>query len=180
MTDRSLPTIADAAASGGRWRGPALRFARHYLIMVSLMYAGMLVLNPVYDRAARAAVNDDPWTALPVLSAMVMAVNMTVPMVVWMRRHGHSRSALVEMAASMLAPTAVAVAAAQGGVISDGSVMTVAHTAMFPAMLVAMLLRKSEYTASAEAHRRLGLRRPGARIRQDAGGSGVLPHAKAV
>jgi acyl-coenzyme A thioesterase PaaI-like protein len=63
----------------------------------------MLVLNQVYDCVARTAFGDVPWTALPVLSAMVLAVNT---------------------------------AAAQGGVISGGSVMTVAHTAILPAMLV--------------------------------------------
>lgn len=144
---RSSGDVATAGAGGSRRRSPLLRFARHYLVMVVLMYAGMLLLNPVYDLLAGGAGYRDPWTELPTLSALVMAVNMTVPMAVWMRRHGHGRAAVAEMAAAMLLPTAAAAVAAGTGALSEGAVMTVAHVAMFPAMLLAMLLRRSEYAA---------------------------------
>ena len=58
-----------------------VRFARHYLLMIVAMYAGMLILDPLYDAVATHAGYADPWAELPVLSAWVMAGNMTAPMV---------------------------------------------------------------------------------------------------
>ena len=86
----SKPNLGD----GGRapsWR----RFARHYLLMVVAMYAGMLVLDPVYAAVATRAGCVDPWTRLPVTSALMMSVNMTVPMVLLMLRHHHGVLAIV-------------------------------------------------------------------------------------
>jgi len=57
------------------------------------------------------------------LELIGMAFTMTVPMVAWMRYRGHGWAPAWEMTA-----------------------------AMFPAMLVAMLLRRSEYTGHAMAH----------------------------
>ena len=37
----------------------------------------------------------DPWVELPVVSALVMAINMTVPMVLLMLRHGHGGRAIL-------------------------------------------------------------------------------------
>ena len=71
--------------------------------MVAAMYAGMLVLDPVYAAVA-AAGYADPWVE-PVVSALVMSINMTVPMVLLMLRHGHGGRAISEMAASMVGPT---------------------------------------------------------------------------
>ena len=123
------------------------RFARHYLVMVVAMYAGMLVLDPVYAAVATRAGYADPWAELPVVSALVMAVNMTVPMVLLMLRHRHGVLAVVEMAASMLVPTLAATALHAAGALQADQVMTVAHLAMFPAMLLVMLRRYRHYAA---------------------------------
>lgn len=55
------------------WR----RFAGHYLVMVVAMYVGMLVLDPVYAAVATHVGYADPWAELPVVSALVMTINMT-------------------------------------------------------------------------------------------------------
>ena len=130
------------ASPTSRWR-----FARHYLTMVAAMYAGMLVLDPVYAAVAARAGYADPWVELPVASALVMAINMTVPMVLLMLRHGHGGRAISEMAASMVGPTLAAVGLHGLGAIPAGQVMTVAHLSMFPAMLLVMLCRYREYAA---------------------------------
>ena len=123
------------------------RFARHYLVMVGAMYAGMLVLDPVYAAVTARGGYADPWVELPVLSALVMAVNMTVPMVLLMLRHGHGGRAVLEMATSMIAPTLAAVGLHGLGVVPADQVMTVAHLSMFPAMLLVMLHRYRDYAA---------------------------------
>ena len=138
-------THADPAATGpvtSWWR-----FARHYAVMVVAMYAGMLVLDPVYAAVAARAGYADPWTELPVVSSLVMAVNMTVPMVLLMLRHRHGAVPVVEMAASMVVPTAAAAGLHALGVLAADHVMTVAHVAMFPAMLLVMLRRYALYAA---------------------------------
>ncbi len=115
--------------------------------MVGAMYAGMLVLDPVYAAVAARAGYADPWVELPVLSALVMAVNMTVPMVLLMLRHGHGGRAVLEMVASMVAPTLAATGLHGLGVVPADQVMTVAHLSMFPAMLLVMLHRYRDYAA---------------------------------
>lgn len=147
-------TSADRAATPGRTRPVTswTRFARHYLLMVGAMYAGMLVLDPVYAAVATRAGYDDPWTELPVGSALVMAVNMTVPMVLLMSHHRHGRRATCEMTGSMIVPTLAAAGLHALGAIPADQVMTVAHLAMFPAMFLAMLARYSEYATARHRH----------------------------
>jgi hypothetical protein len=137
----TTPTATGRPAT--RWT----RFARHYLVMVAAMYAGMLVLDPVYAAVATRAGYPDPWSALPVTSALVMAVNMTVPMVVLMAWHGHRAVAVVEMAGSMIAPAIGAAGLHALGVVPADLVMTVAHLGMFPAMFLVMLRRYADYAA---------------------------------
>jgi hypothetical protein len=83
------------------------------------------------------------------VSALVMAVNMTIPMTLLMLRHGHRGVAVVEMAASMLAPTIGAIGLYNLGVIPADLVMTVGHLSMFPAMLLVMLRRYRDYATPA-------------------------------
>ena len=115
--------------------------------MVLAMYVGMLVGDPVYAAAATAAAYVDPWAQLPVLSAMVMAFTMTVPMVLLMLRHHHGAVVIVEMAASMVVPTLAATGLYALQALDADQVMTVAHVAMFPAMLMVMLRRYAHYAA---------------------------------
>jgi hypothetical protein len=122
-------------------------FVRHYLEMVAAMFLGMGVLA-----AALPAVGVS-WSELrtdaPALLLFAMGVSMTVPMVAWMRYRGHGWPASAEMAASMLIPTAAVIALLWGGVVTDvGTLLAVEHVAMAPSMLVAMLLRRHEYTGA--------------------------------
>jgi hypothetical protein len=118
-------------------------FIRHYAEMILAMSAGMLVLGlPI------ALVLDPQSETIRLLD---MGVVMTVPMVVWMRYRGHGRRPCVEMAASMFVPTFAAIGLLWSGALEFGAAMTLEHVVMFPAMLIAMLLRRDEYTG--HAHR---------------------------
>lgn len=143
LTEVDAPQEGRQAAPTTRWT----RFVRHFVVMVVAMYAGMAVLDPVYTAVAGHAGYADPWTELPLVSALVMAVNMTIPMVLLMLRHRHGPGATVEMAASMLVPTLVALVLHAAGVLGAEDVMTVAHLAMFPAMALVMLRRYRHYAA---------------------------------
>ena len=116
------------------------RFARHYLEMVAAMMIGMaglgLASGLVVDLPDRTAVR-----------LVEMAAWMTVPMVGWMRFRGHGWRASSEMAAAMLLPGAAALALLGSGAVTDsGLLLALEHTAMFPAMLIAMLVRRDEYS----------------------------------
>jgi hypothetical protein len=126
----------------------ARTFVRHYIEMVIVMFAGMIVLGLPGEAALEAIgtstseLHDDA----PALVFLGMAFTMTVPMVAWMRYRGHAWRPCLEMAASMIVPTLVAIALLWAGVLGFGALMGLEHVAMLLGMLVAMLLRPDEYT----------------------------------
>jgi hypothetical protein len=74
-------------------------------------------------------------------------------MVAWMRYRGHGWRPNLEMAASMVAPTLVAVALLSTGVATGvGTLMVFEHVAMLSCMLLAMALRWDEYSGAGHAH----------------------------
>jgi len=118
------------------------RFARHYVEMVVAMVAGMLLFAPVWTIALGW------WSPLtrPDVQALVMATNMTAGMSVWMRVRGHGWPAVAEMGAAMYVPFLLLLGPYWFGLVSADVVMIGGHVLMLPAMLVAMLLRRAEYT----------------------------------
>ena len=119
--------------------GAIRRFSRHYFEMVAAMLVGMVVLGG----ASGLVLNLPDRTSVELVE---MAVWMTLPMVAWMRFRGHRWRACSEMAAAMLVPAAVALALLGSGAVTDGDALVMfEHSAMFPAMLVVMLLRRDEY-----------------------------------
>jgi hypothetical protein len=125
---------------------PKQRFARHYIEMVIAMFAGMAVLALPARMALTAA--GTSWSELGTAAMfLAMAVEMTVPMVAWMRFRGHGWRPSGEMAAAMLLPTFVAIGLDGAGLVGDaGMLMAGEHVAMLLAMLGAMLMRPDEYT----------------------------------
>jgi hypothetical protein len=126
-------------------RATVWHFVRHYLEMVVAMVLGMAVLGPV------ESVVLDPlgWhsvRAVPELNALVMASNMTVAMVAWMRYRGHSSTAASAMAAAMYLPFLVLFPPLWLGFLSASEMLLGGHLLMLPAMVGAMLLRRDEHT----------------------------------
>jgi hypothetical protein len=124
------------------------RFIRHYFEMVLAMLLGMLVLGGAATVLLEAVgIDVSNWDHdLPALFLFAMAFTMTVAMVGWMRYRGHGWLPCAEMSAAMFLPTLVVVGMLAADVGGDvHSLMAIQHVAMFPAMLVAMLLRREEY-----------------------------------
>ena len=120
-------------------------FIRHYVEMLIAMFVGM----GVFAGAAAAAGFEVEGTELLLLW---MAFTMSVPMVAWMRYRGHGWTPALEMTAAMFIPSFAAVGLLGAGLVEDeGALLGIQHAAMFPAMLVAMLLRRDEYSG-AHAH----------------------------
>jgi hypothetical protein len=124
-------------------------FIRHYAEMVVVMFAGMVVLG-LPGEAALHAIGSGTSELRETAPAMVflgMATTMTLPMVAWMRYRGHRWQPTLEMAASMVIPTLVAIALLAADLAGFGALMGLEHVAMLLGMLVAMLLRIDEYAS---------------------------------
>jgi hypothetical protein len=122
-------------------------FIRHYVEMVVVMFAGMIVLGLPGEAALHAigSGTSDLRADAPALVFLGMAFTMTLPMVVWMRYRGHRWQPTLEMAASMVIPTLVAIALLATDVAGFTALMGLEHVAMLLGMLIAMLLRIDEY-----------------------------------
>ena len=123
---------------------PGLHFVRHLAEMVIAMFAGMLALGTVINALPGGSELFDP----PILSALVMATNMTIGMALWMRFRQHSWTSIAEMSAAMYIPFVILFFPYWAGLISGHTIMIGGHALMLPAMVAAMLLRRDEYTGS--------------------------------
>jgi hypothetical protein len=135
------------------------RFARHYIEMVAVMFAGMGILWLPASLALNAAglSSAELHADAPALLLLVMAVTMTAPMVAWMRYRGHAWRPSAEMVAAMFVPTLAAIALLAVSLVESlGTLMAIEHVAMLLAMLGAMLVRRDEYAHGAHAHARRG------------------------
>ena len=124
-------------------------FARHYGVMVLVMFIGMGVLALPAGWALGAA--GSSWSELgadsPELTLALMAFTMVVPMSAWMYRMGHAWRPNVEMALSMIVPTiGVAALSAAGGVEDLGTLLVIEHVAMLAGMFLVMAARPEEYS----------------------------------
>ncbi|MEV4050409.1 hypothetical protein AB0J55_04410 [Amycolatopsis sp. NPDC049688] len=111
-----------------------VRFTGHYAEMVAAMLVGMVALGPLWPAIER-----------PDLSALVMATNMTVAMVLAMLLRRHSWPRIAEMAGVMYLPFVALLAPYWLGAISGTTLMVAGHVIMFPLMLAAMVWRRAEY-----------------------------------
>lgn len=132
-------------------RGPALRrFARHYLEMVVAMLAGMMLLGPLES----LLLNPIGWADArerAEVDALVMATNMTVAMVAWMRYRGHGWAVSAEMAAVMYLSFVMLFPTLWLDLLSGAMMITLGHVVMFTAMVGVMLWRLGEYTGHRHA-----------------------------
>jgi hypothetical protein len=126
-----------------------LAFARHYVEMVVVMFIGMGVFFGLATGAAAALGSSygDLRDDAPALILLGMGAGMTGAMVGWMAWRGHSWAANRAMAVAMVAPTVLTLVLLATGALTDlDDLVTIEHVVMFPAMLVAMLPYRREYT----------------------------------
>ena len=128
-----------------------LHFVRHYAEMVAAMFIGMFTLSKpaewLFNALGTSTSSDHP-----VMMLFSMGITMTLPMIAWMRFRGHAWRPTNEMAAWMILPTFGAMALVGTGVMNSDMVMVLEHVAMLAGMLVAMLLRRDEYSAAHSHH----------------------------
>lgn len=131
---------AEQTTESPRPARPVVRFTLHFLEMVVAMLVGMIVLGPVWSFA---------WPGLSdVMTAqvLVMATNMSLGMALWMKIRRHGWASIAEMSAAMYLPFLVLLPFYWTGVLPGMALMAAGHVLMLPAMLIAMLRRRHEYS----------------------------------
>ena len=126
------------------------RFVGRLLEMIVVMMLGMCVLGVAlgaFHKVVFGSAYADAWRDYVVLAAFAMAFNMTVPMVLWMRYRGHSWERGGEMAAAMILPLLPLLVLYSLDVIAATAVLGLQMMLMIPAMVLAMLYRREEYSA---------------------------------
>jgi hypothetical protein len=139
---RAVETRGMASGHGAR------HFLRHLGEMLLAMVVGMMVLGAL-DRGILAAAGTSAAhvrDAAPEVVAVVMALNMSAGMAVWMRHRGHAWARIAEMAGAMFVPALAAIVLFWGGVIESGAILALEHVAMIPAMVAVMLIHHGEYS----------------------------------
>jgi flagellar biosynthetic protein FliP len=139
MTTSTTPTTSTTQTRRILAR-PYVRFTVHFAEMFIAMIVGMVALGPLWSLA---------WPGLdsyPAGETMVMATNMTIGMVLWMRIRRHAWRPIVEMSAAMYLPFVLLLVPYLLGAVSGGVLMMGGHILMGPFMLAAMLLRRREYS----------------------------------
>jgi hypothetical protein len=144
MTTTSITSSATEGSVRRNYRAIG-RFVWHYLEMVIAMAVGM-ALGPLWGLLL------DPFgvelSSHPAPYAMVMATDMAIGMAVWMRIRGHNRRSIGEMSAAMYLPFVVLLVPYGLGYLSGDALTGAGHILMLPAMLIAMLARRDEYTGA--------------------------------
>jgi hypothetical protein len=131
---------------------PVGRFALHLFEMCVVMCAGAVVLSVVFFGAAGLlGYTDLPETA-PELSVSVIALNLSVPMLAWMRYRGMAWQPTLEMAGSTMVVGLVLIVAYWMDLVAKTSLVDVQTSLACPVMLAVMLVRFRLYSGSHSAH----------------------------
>jgi hypothetical protein len=136
---------AQRPATTGHWS----HFLVHLIEMTVAMLVGMAAAVPVlWAIFALLGVHSsaDAFARYPVLICLVVAAGMSTMMVAWMRHRGHTWERCAEMTGAMLVPLIPIFALVGAGVLAGSAACGWYCLAMVPAMLVAMLLRRRDYS----------------------------------
>jgi hypothetical protein len=125
---------------------PSAQFLRHLIEMIIAMILGMAVLGLLVRTVIAPLGYPDGLRPYPEISALAMTFEMTLPMAAWMLYRGHRRAIVAEMSGAMISPVVAVVALCLAHILPSATAPTIAHLTMYPAMLGAMLYRRTEYT----------------------------------
>jgi hypothetical protein len=123
-----------------------------FLAMLVGMWA-LAALDAAIFAAAGTSIPDVKDSA-PEVWGLLMALNMTVGMTVWMRHRRHTWAMCAEMAGAMFAPAVLAIVLFWCSVIHGTAIGPMTMAAMLPAMIAVMLLRRTEYSQPVHSHPR--------------------------
>ena len=126
-------------------------FVRHFLEMVVAMIVSMAVLGALVSMFFRVLGHAN-LLHFAGLRALLMTIYMIVGMSLWMRHRRHNWPRIIEMSVAMTLPLVLLLGPFWAGLLSPQTLLVAMHALMLPFMLVAMLLRRSEYAHDHQHH----------------------------
>ena len=127
-------------------------FLWHYVQMCLVMCAGGAILTFAFFGRAALLGYSDLFAQAPYLATLVLAINLSVAMVAWMRFRHHEWRPTLEMAGTSMATGIVLIALGSLGTIPVSDVFEWMTRLACPVMLVPMLLRLNLYTGGMDHH----------------------------
>jgi hypothetical protein len=132
------------------------RFAVHYVEMCMVMCVGAVALGVGFFGVAGLLGYDDLPHRLPEVSALLVAISLSVPMAAWMRLRGMPWRPTIEMSGATLAIGLALIVGYRLGMVDAESLISVQVSLACPVMLAVMLVRFRLYSGHT-GHRRLRL-----------------------
>ena len=131
---------------------PVGRFGRHLLEMCMVMCVGAAALSLLFFGAAGLLGYTDLLETSPELVVLVVALNLSVPMLAWMRYRGMAWQPTLEMAGFTMVVGLALIAAYWMDLIARNSLVEVQTSLACPVMVAVMLLRFRLYSSSHAEH----------------------------
>ena len=131
---------------------PVGRFVLHLLEMCMVMCAGAATLSLLFFGAATLLGYPDLLQTAPELVVLVIALNLSAPMLAWMRYRGMDWKPTLEMAGSTMVVGLALIAAYWMDLVARDSLVEIQTSLACPVMLAVMLVRFRLYSGSHAAH----------------------------
>lgn len=129
------------------------RFGIHYLEMCMVMCVGAISLNVLFFGAAALLGYTDLPQRAPVLTVLVIAISLSLPMAAWMRFRRMEWRPTLEMSGSTMVAGLLLIAAYWLDIIAKDSLMGLQTGILAcPLMLAVMLFRFPLYSTSHKRH----------------------------
>lgn len=129
------------------------RFAAHVLEMCMAMCLGAVTLNVMIWGGAALLGYTDLTQQFPELSALIIALTLSMPMAAWMRFRGHDWHHTIEMSGATALVGVLLIGGFWLGVISQHGLIEWQIRLACPVMVAVMLLRAGFYCQTHTAHR---------------------------
>lgn len=131
---------------------PIGRFGLHLVEMCMVMCAGAAALSLLFFGAASVLGYNDLQQTAPELVVLVIALNLSVPMLAWMRYRRMAWQPTLEMAGSTMVVGLALIAAYWMDLIAKTNLVEVQTSLACPMMLAVMLVRFRLYSGGHAAH----------------------------
>jgi hypothetical protein len=153
VTHRRQDSAPVSHRSGGGFLQPVGRFVMHYVEMCMVMCVGAISLNVLFFGAAALLGYTDLPQRAPVLTVLVIAISLSLPMALWTRFRGMEWRPTLEMSGSTMVAGLLLIVAYWLDIIAKGSLMGL-QTGLLacPLMLAVMLFRFPLYSTSHKRH----------------------------
>ena len=132
--------------------GKGGHFLWHFVQMCLVMCAGGAILTFAFFGGAALIGYPDLFAQAPYLATLVLAINLSVAMVAWMRFRRHEWRPTLEMAGTSAALGIILIALGSLGLVPVSDVFEWMTRLACPVMLVPMLFRLKLYTGGMSHH----------------------------